>query len=202
MARPPRWLPPALCAVACALSLPPLRSLIEQSMLWHMAVQMPLLVAAGWACAARCPAQAGASRGLRGVRGGFNAYGLTGFLASQVILAYWMLPLAVDRAVVMPSHDAIKLASLLGCGALLQRACVASPPAVQLFFVGSTASMLAASGVILATSGLRLCNAYSLDTQWNAGSALIAWAAIVACGWGWRMLRSSQRGCGVAATNG
>ena len=32
---------------ASALSLPPLRVLIEQSMVWHMLVQMPLLVAAG-----------------------------------------------------------------------------------------------------------------------------------------------------------
>ena len=29
---------------ALALSLPPLRPLIEQSMVWHMLVQMPLLV--------------------------------------------------------------------------------------------------------------------------------------------------------------
>jgi len=40
-----------LTALALSLSLPPLRVLIEQSMVWHMLVQMPLLVAAG-ACAA------------------------------------------------------------------------------------------------------------------------------------------------------
>ena len=41
--------------LAAALSVPPLRSVIEQSMAWHMVVQMPLLVVAG-ALAASAPA--------------------------------------------------------------------------------------------------------------------------------------------------
>lgn len=198
----PRWLWLALCAMGCALSVPPLRSLIEQSMLWHMAVQMPLLVTAGWTCVAQRHTEPAHS--CRSLFGAFNAYGLTGLLASQVILAYWMLPLAIDRAVLLPSHDALKIASLLGCGALLKGAWVRSPPAVQLFFVGSLASMLTTSGVILASSELRLCNAYSLDTQWSAGSAMVAWAAGIACGWACAVLRISPAsidfavcGCGV-----
>ncbi len=43
-----RWLPAVVMVGGAALSLPPLRPLIEQSMVWHMLVQMPLLVLGGW----------------------------------------------------------------------------------------------------------------------------------------------------------
>ena len=38
----------AVTLLAVALSVPPLRRLIEQSMVWHMVVQMPLLALGGW----------------------------------------------------------------------------------------------------------------------------------------------------------
>ena len=41
----------SLTLAAAALSVPPLRRLIEQSMVWHMVLQMPLLMLAGWVAA-------------------------------------------------------------------------------------------------------------------------------------------------------
>lgn len=163
---------------AVALSVPPLRSYIEQSMAWHMAVQMPLLVAGGWwwaqAMAQSRPAQSLAP---------WNHYGLSGFLAVQAALAYWMLPSAIDRAVVLPEADAVKLVMLLACGAVLRHSIERAPAVIQLFFVGYGLSMMVWLGLYLVSTDLRLCNAYSLQGQINAGWALVAWAVALGTAW-------------------
>ncbi len=156
------------------LSLPPLRALIEQSMVWHMLVQMPLLVLAGW-CAAAAWAPV---RGLR-----WNRYGLSGFMLAQCIAAYWMIPALVDRAVVLPSVDAAKLATLWLAGLALRLGYVQAPPLVQLFFIGYGLPMMAWLGLYLASTDLRLCNAYSLESQIRAGWGLVGLAAALGMAW-------------------
>jgi hypothetical protein len=159
---------------ALALSLPPGRLLIEQSMAWHMLVQMPLLVLAGWwSMAAWAPAF-----GQR-----INRYGLTGFMLAQCILAYWMLPAMIDRAVVLPATDALKLASLWLAGAALRQGFRQAPLTVQVFFVGYGLPMMAWLGVYLASTDLRLCNAYSLASQLNTGQGLVALSAALGLVW-------------------
>lgn len=179
-----------LALMATALSLPPLRVLIEQSMVWHMLVQMPLLVAAG-ACAAAAWPQA---LGVRWAR--FNRFGLTGFMLAQCITAYWMLPSLVDRAVVLPGTDAWKLATLSLAGVALRQGWVHSPLAVQLFFVGYGLPMLAWLGFYLVTTDLRLCNAYSLESQLRTGQGLLLLAVALGLAWGasaWRQLLPAPR---------
>ena len=163
-----------LTLAALALSLPPLRPLIEQSMVWHMLVQMPLLLLSGaWAAAAWAPA-----RELR-----WNRFGLTGFMLAQCIVAYWMIPALVDRAVVMPSADAAKIASLWLAGLALGVGYRQAPAAVQLFFIGYGLPMMAWLGLYLATTDLRLCNAYSLQSQLRAGWGLVALATALGVAW-------------------
>ena len=157
-----------------ALSLPPLRSLIEQSMVWHMLVQMPLLVLAG-ACSAAVWAP---QRSLR-----WDYFGLSSLMLAQCIAAYWMIPALVDRAVVLPTADAAKLVSLWLAGVALHVGARQAPAAVQLFFIGYGLPMLAWLGWYLASTDLRLCNAYSLQSQWRAGSGLVV--AAVLCGLAW-----------------
>jgi hypothetical protein len=171
----------ALGLGACALSVPPLRSVIEQSMLWHMVVQVPLLVAAGWLLAGALR-----PRPRRGATNPWDHYGLTSFMLAQVIASHWMLPSAIDRAVVLPAADLLKLLTLLAGGALLHRAFRRSPAALQLFFVGYAVSMLFAAGAYLATTDRRLCNAYALEGQWHAGLGLIGLGAAVGTAWAWR----------------
>jgi hypothetical protein len=174
-----RWmLAAAISALAVALSLPPLRVHIEQSMLVHMAIQMPLLVLGGW-CLMRVLAQHRLAQQLAR----WNRYGLTGFIAAQAILAYWMLPLAIDRAIVLPLADLQKLVSLLVCGALLQHSFARSPAVLQLFFVGYTVSMMTWLGFYFTSTDLRLCNAYSLESQVNTGRALVAWGLLLGAAW-------------------
>ncbi|MFT5642874.1 MAG: hypothetical protein ACI83P_000408 [Janthinobacterium sp.] len=181
----------AICALALALSLPPLRFLIEQSMLWHMAIQMPLLVLGGWLAMRVLTDRLVPGLAQSMVR--WNRYGLTGFIAAQAILAYWMLPLAIDRAIVLPLADGQKLVTLLLCGALLQHSFARSPAALQLFFVGYTVTMMTWLGFYFISTDLRLCNAYSLASQVNTGRALVAWGLVLGAAWLWAALRQRQR---------
>lgn len=164
---------------AIALSLPPLRVLIEQSMVWHMLVQMPLLVAAGAACSAVA--------GDRLTR--WNRFGLTGFMMAQCITAYWMVPAMIDRAVVLPGADAGKLVTLWLAGAALRQGWVQSNLAVQLFFLGYGLPMMAWLGFFLASTDRRLCNAYSLESQLMAGQGLVALSIALGLWWAAWLLR-------------
>ena len=162
-----------LTLVAVALSLPPLRVLIEQSMVWHMLVQMPLLVLAGACAAAWLPA-----RELR-----WNRFGLTGLLLALCVTTYWMIPATVDRAVVLPAADAAKVTSLWLAGVALGVGLRQAPLAVQLFFAGYGVPMLAWLGWYLANTDLRLCNPYSLQSQWRAGWGLVGLAWLLGLAW-------------------
>lgn len=172
------WLALFSTLVAIALSVPPLRSVIEQSMAWHMVFQMPLLVLGGWlATKALSPI-------LKLERlATFNAFGLTGFMAAQVVVAYWMLPLAIDRAVVLPLVDALKLVTLFTSGMLLADAFKRAPTVLQLFFMGYWVSMMCWLGSYFVTTDLRLCNAYSLQSQINTGWGLLALGVALGVAW-------------------
>ncbi|KPF48362.1 hypothetical protein IP87_03130 [beta proteobacterium AAP121] len=185
--------------LALALSLPPLRVFIEQSMVWHMLVQMPLLVLAG-ACAAAVWPQALGGRWAR-----CNRYGLTGFMLAQCITAYWMVPALVDRAVVLPSADAGKLATLWLAGVALRQGWVQAPLAVQLFFLGYGLPMMAWLGFYFLSTDLRLCNAYSLESQLRTGQGLLALSAALGAAWAaslWRQLARAGEDAATRATPG
>lgn len=180
----------AVCSLSVALSAPPLRSLIEQSMLWHMVIQMPMLVLGGWLVM-------GAIRNtaLPAAMAAWNRYGLTGFIAAQAVTAYWMLPLAIDRAVVLPAADGAKLVTLLACGALLRHSVDRAPAVLQLFFIGYALPMMIWLGLYFASIDLRLCNAYSLESQVRAGQGLAILAFTLGALW---LVKLPRRGIGVA----
>ena len=187
-ARLNKWLAASCSTMAVAFSVPPLRSVIEQSMAWHMVFQMPLLVLSGW-LSARALSACFSIRGWAS----FNQFGLTGFMAAQTIVAYWMLPSAIDRAVVLPSADALKLLTLFVTGMLLADAFKRAPGALQLFFMGYWVSMMAWLGMYLVTTDLRLCNAYSLQSQRNTGWGLIALGMALGTIWAASLLRDRVR---------
>lgn len=174
----------AATVAGLALSLPPLRALIEQSMVWHMLVQMPLLVLAGALGAASLPASNAGAALQR-----LNRYGLSGFMLAQCIAAYWMIPAMVDRAVVLPGADAAKLATLWLAGAALRASFRQAPAAVQLFFAGYGLPMLVWLGIYFASTELRLCNAYSLASQVRTGQGLVALSVLAGVAWAFALRR-------------
>ncbi|MBC7940909.1 MAG: hypothetical protein H7Z19_14295 [Chitinophagaceae bacterium] len=118
-----------------------------------------------------------------------NQVGLTGLMAVLLTVALWMLPSMVDRAVVEPATDAAKLLSLWGAGWVLRGSMQRAPAPVQLFFVGYALPMAVWLGVYFASTDLRLCNAYSLQSQVDTGRGLVALAALIGTAWLWSWLR-------------
>jgi len=173
-----RWLSAVVMVGGAALSLPPLRPLIEQSMVWHMLVQMPLLVLGGWLVAGHWWA-----RQTPALLERFNRFGLTGFIVTTLIAGYWMIPSTIDRAVVMLGTDMAKIITLWLCGAALRHSMQRAPLLVQVFFLGYTLPMMVWLGLYYATTDLRLCNAYSLESQLAAGKALVVLGSAAGAVW-------------------
>lgn len=143
-------------------------SWLEADMARHMLVEFPLLMALG---AALAPL---ADRALSA----FDRYGLTGWSAASLVLAYWMIPAALDAALGSSVVNAAKYASLVAAGAALRSAMRRSPPVLEAFFVGNFAWMAATVGLIYQESPRQLCLNYLVDAQVRAGQGLVA-AAIV-----------------------
>ena len=182
------WPATIAAVLAGAFSIPPLRSVIEQSMTWHMVFQMPLLVAAGGLAARALSAPRLQSQWIN-----FNLFGLTGFMTAQSIIAYWMLPSAIDRAVVNPGFDVLKLLTLFVSGMLLYDAFQRAPMALQLFFIGYWVSMMCWLGIYFATTDLRLCNAYSLEGQLATGRGLLAIGLLLGVVWLGNAVRKAMK---------
>ena len=147
-------------------------------MVWHMLVQMPLLVLGGWLLSGH-----GWARSAAALLERFNRFGLTGFIVTTLIAGYWMIPSSIDRAVVMPGADMAKIITLWLCGATLRHSIERSPLLAQMFFLGYTLPMMAWLGWYYATTDLRLCNAYSLESQIAAGYGLVVLASAAGTVW-------------------
>lgn len=124
----------------------------------------------------------------------FDMQGLASFSFCLVVVSYWMLPSAIDRAVLEPRFDAIKVASLLACGATLRQAVMRAPAVVRLFFLGYLLQMTLWLGLYWALAEERLCNVYSLSTQQQAGAGLAALAVALGAVFVWRLARAAASG--------
>ena len=107
-------------------------------------------------------------------------------------MAYWMLPLAIDRAVVLPQADLFKVLTLFAGGALLKHSVERSPAVLQLFFVGYAVSMMVWLGLFFSTTDRRLCNAYSLDSQMDAGRGIAVLGIALGIAWLFGIMRQAR----------
>jgi hypothetical protein len=175
----------------------------------HMVVQIPLLVAGGvfaeqawhaWRPAralesrpepessARAPGEARASRvweptSGRGIRWSYNAYGIPGLLLVSLVGAGWMIPKALDDALVDWRVAAFKYVGLPACGWLLRASVRRANVVIKLFFLGNFCWMSAIVGMVYLDQPIRLCNAYLQDDQDWAGRGLIALAIVLPSCW-------------------
>lgn len=166
------------------LAVPPVRQGLEATLAGHMAVQLPLLVAAGWLLgSASGPARAGGPRGL-------NGHGLPGLLAALFTLAFWLLPRSLDAAVQEPAWELAKLVTVpLLAGVPLARSWPRLPPLARAALWANLLPMLWVMGWLYMRSPVRLCNSYLLDQQTLLGVTLWAVAGAVALFWALRVLR-------------
>ncbi|CAM5179557.1 Cytochrome c oxidase assembly protein OS=Castellaniella defragrans OX=75697 GN=HNR28_001795 PE=4 SV=1 [Castellaniella defragrans] len=170
-----------------------LREPLTALMSLHMLVQIPLLVLAGlfaeqaWhgfhafrrrAAVPPAPAPAPARASWS-----WNAYGLPGLLLVSLVGACWMIPKALDDALVDWRVVAFKYLGLPVCGWILRASLRESNVIVKLFFLGNFCWMSAIVGMVYLDQPIRLCNAYLQDDQDWSGRGLIALAIVLPSSW-------------------
>lgn len=157
---------------------------LEADMARHMLIEFPLLLVLGAALAKHAP---GTDRMLAP----YDRHGLTGWTFASLVLAFWMIPAALDAAIGSAAVRAAKYASLVTAGSALRSAMRRSSIPLEAFFVGNFTWMGATVGLVYQESETRLCLSYLVDSQQRAGRGLVfaAIAALVL----WFVLRARDR---------
>ena len=166
-------------SVVCLLlaAADPLRATLERSMSAHMLVQYPLLLAAGALAARALP-----WRLTRRVRPWLLG-GAAPLVTALALLSAAMVPRVVDAAVTSAAADALKTAMLVAAGGLAALGWRPAGRLGQAFVVGNVCWMLAAGGLLLTESPLRVCASYLEGDQARAGQGLVAWSVAAGAAW-------------------
>jgi hypothetical protein len=146
-----------------------LRHAIESRMALHMLLEFPLLLASGWAIG--CLA---ASRALPTET--FDALGLLGASVVSCVSAFWMIPAALDLALLHEPMRWAKVASWMLAGALLARSWPRLGDEIAVFFLGNLAWMFATAGLLYREAESRLCVSCLAADQWSTGNGLVVLA--------------------------
>jgi hypothetical protein len=153
---------------------------VEGSMPLHMLLQFPLLFVAGACIAMRVAVMRPA---VRTVSTRIDAQGLVGLVVLSGVAALWMVPAALDAALMDPSIAAWKYASWWFAGAVTPHAWSRMASPLRLFLLGNLAWMLLTAGALYADSERRLCVSYTIDEQaWTAIALQVAGTLVVAAG--------------------
>ncbi|HEY1399399.1 hypothetical protein [Roseateles sp.] len=165
-----RWV---LVASPLIWLISPLRHAVEASMFAHMVLQLPLLVLAGLIAGRQLPDPI--ARRIAAV----DAFGLTSVLAVIATSFAWMIPAALDLALLSPAVDLLKHVSLWVSGFLLGTALRRLTLGVETFLLGNVGWMLATAGLLYMDATSRLCVNYLFDEQRAAGVGLMAMAVLL-----------------------
>jgi hypothetical protein len=150
---------------------------LEVDMARHMLLEFPLLIALGAALAHRLAPRADA------VIARVDHYGLTGWTFASLVLAFWMIPAALDAAIGSAAVNMAKYASLVASGFAVRSAMRRSPIALEAFFVGNIAWMAATVGLVYQETEMQLCLNYLADSQQRAGRGLVVFAVVSLVVW-------------------
>lgn len=179
------WL---LAAAPLLLAIDPIRHLVESRMAAHMLLQFPLLIAAGWALSGLCATRWRWPR----LFDALDAHGLLGISFASCVLAFWMIPTALDLALLSEPVRWAKYASLWLTGVLLRRSHQRLGAELALFFVGTLVWMMATVGLVYQTLPQRLCVSYLIGEQRWTGTGLVAAALLLGAAALWRLAMSPQ----------
>ena len=152
-----------------------IRNLIESRMVTHMLLQFPVLVASGWMFALAVSTWSFWLDKMDTI----DAHGLLAMSFASCALAFWMIPTALDLALLSESVRWAKYISLWLTGLLLGRAWQKVSTEVELFFLGMVIWMMATVGMIYQSMVQRLCVSYLLDEQRWTGIGLVAVAVLL-----------------------
>jgi hypothetical protein len=146
-----------------------LRHAIESRMALHMLLEFPLLLAGGWAIG-RLAAR------KRATTHACDALGLLGVVVVSCVSAFWMIPAALDLALLHEPMRWAKVASWLVAGAVLARSWPRLGDEIAVFFLGNLAWMFATAGLLYREAESRLCVSYLAADQWWTGNGLVVLA--------------------------
>lgn len=155
------------------LASPVGRQALEASLSTHMLVQMPLLGLVGYAVGTL------SADAARGYVAGWNRDGATGLLLAVVISMFWMLPRAMDSALVDTRFELAKFVSIPIAGVALGWSYGQAYPIVKGVLVSHAVSALGVMGWVYASAPVRLCNSYLASDQEAAGVGLLAIGLVV-----------------------
>ena len=158
-------------------------SWLETDMARHMLVEFPLLMALGVGLA---------SKRFDFLIEGFDRYGLTGWTLASLVVAFWMIPAALDAALGATVVNLAKYASLVAAGFALRSAMRRSPVVLEAFFIGNFVWMSATVGLVYQTVETQLCLNYLADSQHRAGRGLVVAAIAVLISWAALRVRSTR----------
>jgi hypothetical protein len=150
------------------MGVPAVRAWLESRMSLHMAMELPLLLACGWFIA-------GTLRRRGPLLDLVDDGGLLVATTASCVLALWMVPAALDRAVLEPGVAGLKYAMWIGAGALLRAARPRLTPIIQAFFLGNAAWMTITAGLLYLDAEQQLCVNYLVDDQQVTGWSLVGW---------------------------
>lgn len=150
---------------------------LERTMMRHMAIELPLLFAIGWLAAAT------AGPRLTRALAPWNLGGLPALLGATLVMAFWMIPAALDRAVLDAGTGLFKVASLVAAGMAAGASWRSAGLVIQAFFVFNGCWMTLAAGLMYQEVTQQLCSVYLTDQQVAAGMALVGWAVAILALW-------------------
>lgn len=165
---------PALVLAAIVL----LQPWLEASMGRHMVLELPLLFACGWlfATALHRPHQLAGHGGALRVAA---AASVPALLSALLISSFWMLPIALDNAVLSPRYNLMKFLSVLLAGFLAGLWWRRAGVILQGFFIVNWAWMSITAGMLYQTAPQQLCSVYLDEQQQSAGTGLVLLASLI-----------------------
>lgn len=150
---------------------------LEATMARHMVLEIPAIFACGWLAAHA----AGPRLSTLFSHWGFN--GIPALLASLLVTGYWMLPVALDHAVLDPSVNILKVISLILAGLITGTTWRQAGTVLQAFFVLNWAWMTLTAGLLYQEAPQQLCSVYLSEQQALAGAGMVALASALLALW-------------------
>ncbi|KXH87059.1 hypothetical protein [Sporosarcina sp. HYO08] len=127
---------------------------LESMMVIHMLVQIPLLILAGWLMGA------GVLQKFPRFFANWNGNGVSGILLVSIILMYWMLPRAMDEALLGGWIELFKFISLPVAGLFIRDSWTKLKTNGKSFVFLNFLSMFGLMGWLYMDAPIQLCNNY------------------------------------------
>ena len=159
------------------ITVSPISTILESTMVGHVLLQLPLLVTIGLFAADVVTAK------LKNMIILINAGGIFGCISITFIFLVWMIPRWLDASLVYETVALAKYASLIVGGVLLRMSWPIAHPITRGLLQIEFIAMLLRLGWLYLISPERLCNSYLLSDQIWLGRGLLIIAFALCLTW-------------------